>query len=44
MSRVVELLSESNKIVGSNPATSAGREKMETKKFCNILTKLIGLL
>ncbi len=44
MSRVVELLSENNKIVGSNPATGAEREKMETKKFCNILTKLIGLL
>ncbi len=46
MSREVELLSKNNKIVGSNDATSTEREreKMETKKFCNILTKLISLL
>ncbi len=36
MSQVVELLSKNNKIVGSNPATSAGREKMETNSFVTI--------
>ena len=44
MSRVVELLSKNNKIVGSNPATGTGREKMGTKKFWFNLTMLIGFL
>ncbi len=40
---VVEHLSKNNKVVGSNPASGTGREKMETKKFYNILTMSIGL-